>query len=164
MNEIDKAMANLQSAVDNAVWTDSDYIDNFPIKTENLQTVIQALQQPTDEAVREAIAELSKKEYVTYISEDGKKDVLFIPGLVKKETRSTAITSLRQMQPEPWISVSDPPKEAGYYLVANGKDVVKTYYAKIPGVWVSIDDILNPTHWMPLPEPPNCGRALKEGE
>ena len=64
-----------------------------------------------------------------------------------------------------WISVSEPPKENGYYLCYVLTSAVgdKVKYEQMPLYWE--DDIWlyrhnsyrmcrNVTHWMPLPQPP----------
>ena len=64
-----------------------------------------------------------------------------------------------------WISVSEPPKENGYYLcyVLTSAAGEKVKYEQMPLYWE--DDIWlyrhnsyrmcrNVTHWMPLPKPP----------
>lgn len=54
-----------------------------------------------------------------------------------------------------WRPASEPPKEAGYYLVAvkneHGRKYTKSAYYHGNGHWFANQDI---THWMPLPKPP----------
>ena len=59
-----------------------------------------------------------------------------------------------------WIPVTELlPEESGSYLIANGRTVVEAYYGKewAGGNWtdpVEMYMTFHPTHWMPLPQPP----------
>ena len=61
-----------------------------------------------------------------------------------------------------WIPVSDRFPECGdEYLVASGS-TVKTAYLDGDNDWIDGVYILKyVTHWMLLPEPPNCGAKMK---
>lgn len=62
------------------------------------------------------------------------------------------ITTLQNS--DKWVSVDEPPKEDGKYLVCTAKNTVycAKYHAK--GKFFGTDMHTHITHWMPLPEPP----------
>lgn len=60
-----------------------------------------------------------------------------------------------------WQPISTAPKDGTEFLAwseAQGFDVVQSFeYEREDGshAWFNGDVYVNPTHWMPLPEPPN---------
>jgi hypothetical protein len=60
-----------------------------------------------------------------------------------------------------WQPIDTAPKDGTEVLLTDGKYKRTGYWARRVGVW-SIDAIVAlepPTHWMPLPEPPESGSA-----
>jgi hypothetical protein len=59
--------------------------------------------------------------------------------------------------PQPWIPVSERlPEDKEQCLVARGEDVGIAWWHSRPQEFIheDIDNAWTPTHWMPLPEPP----------
>jgi hypothetical protein len=63
----------------------------------------------------------------------------------------------------PWESIETAPKNGSSVLTHDGKDVFQARWCEEFGDWLyplsdmtgnSIGGRSNPTHWMPLPEPP----------
>lgn len=70
-----------------------------------------------------------------------------------------------------WISVEDMLPGTERVLITNG-EFVKEGYRRPDGVWkYGTDEHMRwdrlscnaVTHWMPLPEPPNCGAKMQGG-
>jgi len=66
-----------------------------------------------------------------------------------------------------WISVDKPPEEGGHYWIGEGHEQGEALYSKERKEWKSVDRpirnamgvqclrvTLHPTHWQPLPTPP----------
>lgn len=54
-----------------------------------------------------------------------------------------------------WISVDNPPKHAGEYLISDGQSIDLATYMFRAASWVlNKSKCEKITHWMPRPEPP----------
>ncbi len=113
---------------------------------------------PVDDAILILREELKQRAdaYYTHIIYGGKGDPA---EEVHFDALEMAISALEQTK---WISVSDPPKEKGCYLVNvnhwwDGKPVAREAFWNGDD-WLSCYDKFKisqrVTHWMPLPEPP----------
>ena len=59
-----------------------------------------------------------------------------------------------------WVSVEDRLPSGGVYLTSNGDDIlIQGYWPHLDPVWGTLDvgSGFIPTHWMPLPAPPEEG-------
>lgn len=60
-----------------------------------------------------------------------------------------------------WKPIETAPKDESHILVSDGKYVEKAYFDNELEKWieawdgdVDFHDLIHPTHWMPLPKPP----------
>ena len=76
---------------------------------------------------------------------------------------SAAISALREQEERRWIPVTERMPEIGQKCLIANREIVVRGWLRPDGVWktgVSSDEIWSkfslyqPTHWMPLPEPP----------
>jgi len=67
-----------------------------------------------------------------------------------------------------WISVEDePPKNSTYVNVVTDGVVAQAYWRNgkfYAFTAIGVATVTDVTHWMPLPEPPNCGVDMRKGE
>jgi hypothetical protein len=65
-----------------------------------------------------------------------------------------ALTQPAQPAPSAWRPIETAPKDGTIFLATEGSAMVTTYWH--PNQWKAVD-WANPTHWMPLPPPPEKG-------
>lgn len=77
---------------------------------------------------------------------EGQADHLIANGVTVGDANNATTT---------WRHANEPPKEAGYYLVAvkneHGRKYTKSTYYHGNGHWFANQSV---THWIPLPQPP----------
>lgn len=53
-----------------------------------------------------------------------------------------------------WIPVSEPPKVKGEYICYSKPDIFTCFFGDSWDGGLAFRSVIQPTHWMPLPEPP----------
>ena len=67
----------------------------------------------------------------------------------------TLLDEIERLQAERrWIPISEPPKVKGEYICYSKPDIFTCFFGDSWDGGFAFRSVIQPTHWMPLPEPP----------
>ena len=114
-----------------------------------------------EEAIKVLDPEWVTNEFAKYDEEHGIRDVEHLKAIYNACV--LAVAALREQENLRWIPVTERLPEIGRKCLIANREIVVRGWLRPDGVWktgVSSDEIWRkfslhpPTHWMPLPEPP----------
>ena len=83
------------------------------------------------------------------------------------EQTAPLLKRIAELEKDKWVSVEEPPKKPGLYLVSSNKGVNENYFydndcnSHIAKGWHIDYGVTEITHWRPLPQPPIAKAALE---